>query len=131
VLGDPQLLRELVVNLLDNALKYNARWDGSKCRRATRTANRFSKLRTADTTSVAKIWIDYCSPFDVRDKRRGYQHRLGLSIIHNIVRAHGGRLTLHALLDGGLTVRVTFPHSVAMSKRFSNHATAVRSFDVR
>jgi signal transduction histidine kinase len=113
VLGDPQLLRELVVNLLDNALKYNRPLGWIEV--STRYENGESILEIANSGhDLSSEDLDrLLQPFRRAGQARvGTSTGLGLSIIHNIVRAHGGRLTLHALLDGGLTVRVTFPHSV-------------------
>jgi signal transduction histidine kinase len=112
VWGDPQLLRELVENLLDNALKYNrplgwieasTRYEDDKS--ILEVANSGHDLSSEDLDRLLQ-------PFRRAGQARvGSSTGLGLSIVHNIVRAHGGHLTLHALLDGGLTVRVAFPHS--------------------
>ena len=57
------------MNLLDNALKYNRPLGWIDV--STRYENGESILEIANSgpTSVAKIWIDYCSPFDERDRR--------------------------------------------------------------
>jgi len=99
VLGDPSCF-ENSSESSHNALKYNRPLGWIEVSTRYETANRFSKLRTAHDLSSEDL-DDYCSPFDVRDKRAWVPARFGIIHHHNIVRAHGGRLTLHALLDGG------------------------------
>lgn len=42
-------------------------------------------------------------------QRIGSSSGLGLSIVRSVVAAHGGELSLRALPDGGLAVRVSLP----------------------
>jgi len=118
VLGDPQLLRELIGNLLDNAIKYNRLhgWIDVATRVQNDDAilavtNSGQDLNSEDLNSLLQ-------PFRRAGRARvGDSTGLGLSIVHNIARVHGGHLTLRALLDGGLEVRVTFPQSADVVER--------------
>lgn len=109
VSGQPILLREMVANLIDNALRYTpdggqvtvaverrAAWVGLAVRdngpgipeaQRDKVFLRFFRLETGDTLGSG----------------------LGLSIVREIVLAHGGEISLGDVAGGGLRVSVRLP----------------------
>ncbi|MER5380723.1 ATP-binding protein [Streptomyces sp. NPDC002688] len=127
VLGDPQLIERLVVNLTDNAVRHNSPENGeSWVRLWTGTEEGRPVLRIDNTGPV--IPRDQVAglfqPFrrlgaerthtQPRPRTRGKGHQrdglgLGLSIVTAVATAHGGTVEAWPRPQGGLTVRVTFP----------------------
>lgn len=103
--GEPLLVRQLLVNLVGNAVEYNAR-DG------------FVRVTTAADGIVVEnsgpIVPDAVVPLLVEPFRRcqgatdsGRRHSgLGLSIVASIAQAHGWRLSVASRDEGGLRVQV-------------------------
>lgn len=119
VLGDPQLIERLVVNLADNAVRHNHP-DGEESwvRLWTGMDGGRPVLRIANSGPVIPpdqvAWL--FQPFRrlgaerVR-KRDGLG--LGLSIVEAVALAHGGTVEVWPRPEGGLSVRVGFPPSVS------------------
>ncbi|MFV0662850.1 sensor histidine kinase [Denitromonas sp.] len=109
--GDPQMLRELVANLIDNAIRYSP--PDTQVDLATRVDGEVVSLCVCDQGPGI--------PAEERDKvfQRFYRilapskapgSGLGLSIVREIALAHGGTVALEDVADGhGLCVRVSFP----------------------
>lgn len=110
VTGDRHRLRQLLLNLTDNALKYNAP-----------TAGRIL-LRLAEVDGVAELTIANRGPGIPKEKLTRVFDRfyrgdpahgnevegcgLGLSIVEWIARAHRGRVDIQSIPDGWTTVIV-------------------------
>lgn len=110
--GIPQLIREIVFNLCDNAIKYN-RENGSV---SVEIKNAEDKV----ILSVADTGIGIPAEHQERIFERFYRvdksHSkeiggtgLGLSIVKHAARLHDASIALHSVVDGGTTVTVTFP----------------------
>lgn len=109
--GDPQMLRELVANLIDNAIRYSP--PDTQVELATRVEGEAVVLTVSDQGPGI--------PAEERDKvfQRFYRilapnkapgSGLGLAIVREIALAHGGAIALDdAGAAGGLCVRVSFP----------------------
>ncbi len=107
--GDPLALRRMVMNLVENALKYG----------------RCARLQLRREHDECVLWIDDDGPGIDPSQReqlllpfvRGESSRnrdtggigLGLSVAHSIVLAHGGDLSLDNRDEGGLRVSVRLP----------------------
>jgi signal transduction histidine kinase len=116
VRGDGAALSQCVLNLLDNAMKY------SKARREVKVlaAARGSGGATAVTVSVSDRGIGI-SPRDQKSIfekfvriETGLVHDvkgagLGLSLVDQIMRAHGGRIELKSALGEGSTFTLVLP----------------------
>ncbi|MFJ3384421.1 MULTISPECIES: sensor histidine kinase [unclassified Curtobacterium] len=103
VTGEPVLVRQLLANLVDNAVEYNAPGGSVRLRvdaLGVTVENTGAVVREDEVSALAE-------PF--RRGPDGGSHRhsgLGLSIVAAIARAHGWRLDLRARPEGGLCVRV-------------------------
>ncbi|RVA55010.1 sensor histidine kinase, partial [Mesorhizobium sp. M7A.F.Ca.CA.001.08.1.1] len=109
VIGDGSMLREMIVNLVDNALRYS-RAEGSVT----------VKLAAIDGEAVLTVADDGPGiPADERDHvfERFYRiagsteegSGLGLAIVREVVENAGGRVTLGDGAAGGLLVEVRLP----------------------
>ncbi|MER5469219.1 ATP-binding protein [Streptomyces sp. NPDC002685] len=127
VLGDPQLIERLVVNLADNAVRHNSPeggeswvrvWTGTEAGRPVLRIDNTGPVIPRD--QVAGLF----QPFrrlgaerihtHPRPHPRGKGHHrdglgLGLSIVTAVAAAHGGTVEVWPRPQGGLTVKVTFP----------------------
>jgi len=110
--GDPRLIECLVVNLVDNALRYNL--DRGRVDILTATNAGAVVLSVSNTGPVvpASAVHRLLQPFQRIGRERtghGKGLGLGLSIVEAIATSHGGTLTLHPPPGGGLEVTVSFP----------------------
>ena len=112
VIGDPTLLEQAVLVLLDNAIKYNRRGGHVMVRTATKQGQ--ALLEVCDTgIGIAAEHLPHLGERFYRvDKARSREAGgtgLGLSIARSIALAHGGTLTLTSIPDRGTTVTLTLP----------------------
>lgn len=120
VLGDPRLVRQLVSNLVENALRHNVP-DGEI--RITVQAGQGRAILTVDNTGrhVPADQIDrLLQPFQrLKPDRTGDTtgHGLGLSIVRAIATAHRATLQIQPNPNGGLHVHVSFPTAAAPEQR--------------
>ncbi len=112
VMGDAARLRQVVYNLLDNAIKYTPR--RGRIDVTVRIEDTFVVLIVRDTgIGISQEHLPHVFKRFYRvDKARSRDQGgtgLGLSIVDSIVRSHGGRVTLDSQLDAGTTCTVVFP----------------------
>ncbi|GAA2011890.1 HAMP domain-containing sensor histidine kinase [Catenulispora yoronensis] len=109
--GDPDLVRSLVGNLVDNALRHNV-------------PGGYVQVLTESVSDRARIWVRNSGPvvpaqelgrlflpFQQLDNRRGRPgggHGLGLAIVQAICSAHGADVRSRAPAEGGLEILVEF-----------------------
>lgn len=114
VIGDPMLLKQAVLCLLDNAIKYN-RQDGHITMRTLAKAEQVL-LEVSDTgIGIAPEHILHMGERFYRvDKARSREAGgtgLGLSIARSIVVAHHGTLLLSSIPEQGTTVTLALPQA--------------------
>ncbi len=120
VLGDPSRLRQVVSNLLTNAVKFTPK--GGTISTVLRRQRSELELCVADTgQGIAADFIPHIfKPFRQQDpsiSRRSDGLGLGLAITYKLVELHGGRLVVESEGEGrGSTFRVLLPIASA-SKR--------------
>jgi two-component system phosphate regulon sensor histidine kinase PhoR len=111
-MGDPDGLERLLLNLLDNAIKYNR--EGGRVTLRLAALDGQASIEVEDTgigiapDALPRIF----ERFYRVDKGRGRDQGgtgLGLAIVKHIVQAHGGRLAIESTFGQGTTVRVTLP----------------------
>ncbi|MFD4524206.1 sensor histidine kinase [Streptomyces sp. NPDC058470] len=118
VLGDPQLIERLVVNLADNAVRHNhPEGEESWVRVWTGLDGGRPVLRIANSGPVIPPgqMSGLFQPFRrLGAERLGRRDGLGLglSIVAAVVAAHGGTVEAWSRPEGGLSVRVGFPPGV-------------------
>jgi len=112
VIGDPDRLRQVVVNLLTNAIHYNR--EGGEVAVATRAANGRAHLHVADSgigipaEQLPHVFDRFFRGDPARARARG-RTGLGLAICKAIVEAHHGRLEVTSEPGAGSTFEATLP----------------------
>jgi two-component system, OmpR family, heavy metal sensor histidine kinase CusS len=112
VSGDPDSLRRLLFNLLDNAIKYTCQ--GGEIEVRCREHERFVKLTISDTgvgippEHIPHIFERFYRVDPARSREAGGTG-LGLAICRAIVEAHGGTIELESSEGSGTKVVVSLP----------------------
>lgn len=115
IAGEPVLARQLVTNLVQNAIRHNLADGGfvtvrtraaGECRGGTLVVENSGRvLSEADLTQLTEPFVRASG----RSSTAHPGHGLGLSIVSAIVDRFGGTLGLAARPEGGLRVTVTLP----------------------
>jgi heavy metal sensor kinase len=113
VRGDPVRLRQVAVNLIDNAVKYTPA--GGTVRVGVGRRGGRAEVTVADTGEgiPAEHLPRVFDRFYRVDKARGRETGgtgLGLSIARSVMTAHGGSIELASEPGGGTTATVVLPH---------------------
>ncbi len=108
ILADEGQVRQVVTNLVVNAVQ--AMPEGGAVTLATETSRSWVDLSVADTglgmsSDVLKRMFDPF--FTTKDVNQGTG--LGLSVVHGIVAAHGGRISVESKDGRGTRIRARFP----------------------
>jgi signal transduction histidine kinase len=105
--GDPQRLRQVLTNLVDNAA--NASRPGTEVTlRASATGDHQVAIEVEDhgrgigADDLPRIFEPF---FTTRPDGTG----LGLAIVHKVIRAHGGDIKVRSTAGGGATFTITLP----------------------
>jgi signal transduction histidine kinase len=110
--GDPLLVQQLTVNLIDNAVRHNI--PGGDIQVATGTSSGHAVLSVTNSGQVIpSAEVDRLfQPFQRLGSRpacRDGGHGLGLSIVRAIATAHAATITAQPRPGGGLAIDVSFP----------------------
>ena len=109
VTGDKNRLRQVFVNIIDNALKYSDE-GGSVTITAIRSEGGFVDIAVADTgigipaDQLEKVKTKF---FKGNATRRG--SGIGLAVADEIIRMHGGEILLDSIEGVGTTVTIRLP----------------------
>jgi signal transduction histidine kinase len=113
VLGDATLLRQLLQNLIDNAMKYRS--PDRTCRivlSAERDGDRCTLLIADNGIGIPAEHRDRVfEMFAQVDPAARKGHGIGLSTCQRIVDRHGGAIALADTPGGGTTIRLTLPQA--------------------
>jgi signal transduction histidine kinase len=132
--GDPLLVRQLVTNLIDNAVRHNI--PGGDIQIATRTIGDRAVLSVTNpgpvipAAEVDRLFQPF-QRFGPRPARRDGGHGLGLSIVRAIAAAHGATITAKPRPGGGLSIEVAFPPPVLPQPRQPRQPQAGRAARVQ
>jgi len=116
VRGDAAALSQCVLNLLDNAMKYSkarrevkvaagVRGDGAAAAVAVSVSDRGIGISPRDQKSIFEKFVRIETGLVHDVKGAG----LGLSLVDQIMRAHGGRIELKSALGEGSTFTLVLP----------------------
>ena len=111
-LGDGDKLRQVLVNLVDNALKFTP--NGGSATLTAVPTSRFLEVRVADTgIGIPREHLPHVfERFYKVDRSRGDGGTgLGLAIVKHIVQAHGGDVKAESREDVGSTFSFTVPRA--------------------
>jgi signal transduction histidine kinase len=113
---DPGALRQILLNLLDNAAKYGP--EGQTITVGSAHEQRWARIWIDDEgpgisdADRARVWEPYTRL--ARDSNGGTGGSgIGLSVVRELVELHGGRCALEASRSGGVRVSFTMPVSDA------------------
>src|SRR5438034_8586901 len=115
--ADPARLKQVIVNLLDNAIKYTPE-GGNVSISVTRRDHR-AILEVADTglgisaNDLPHIFDRFYRADKARSRQMGGTG-LGLSIVRSICQAHGGQVTVNSAEGRGSRFRVELPLSTSI-----------------
>ena len=105
----PNSIKRCVSNLIDNGLSYGKKIQIS----AQKTVSNISLFVDDDGSGIPEDeYQNVMKPFYRIDKSRGQNKSgvgLGLSIANDIIRSHGGSISLMRAPLGGLRVKISFP----------------------
>ena len=108
--GDVNQIKRLVINLLDNAIKYTG--DGGTVTVSAGPQNGFVRIVCADTgpgipdEEVRHIFERF---YRMDKARREPGYGLGLSIVKSIAEAHKGRIEVESIINEGTSFTVFLP----------------------
>lgn len=112
--ADGQRLKQILVNLLDNAVKFTA--EGGRIDLTAHTVESGEIEVTVTDTGIgisAEDLVKVMSPFGQADSgmcRRFGGSGLGLPLASRLMSLHGGQLDIDSTPGRGTTVRLRFPH---------------------
>ena len=110
VAGDPDLLEQLVFNLVENAVSHNVDGGFAVVRLGPRGTEAVLEVENSGPRVPEEEVALLAEPFHRHDRRRpGRGAGVGLSIVRAVAGAHGGRLRLDARDEGGLVAEVALP----------------------
>jgi len=112
MIGDPRAFKQIVLNLVSNAIKFTER--GGKVTVSADIEGAQLVLRVADTgVGIAPDDLKRIgNPFFQAGKTYQRRHEgtgLGLSIVKSLVALHSGELIVQSRVDEGTTVTVALP----------------------
>jgi signal transduction histidine kinase len=112
IFGDPHRIKQVIFNLVDNAIKYN--YHGGSVNITAQTENKSVVIQVADTgigiatADLPKIFDRFFRADKSRSRHRGGSG-LGLAIVKKIVEEHQGTVAVHSVQGHGSTFRVELP----------------------
>ncbi len=112
VIGDPMQLEQVVLILLDNAIKYNRQGGRVTLRTSVRAEQAILEVSDTGVGITTENLAHLGERFYRVDKARSREAGgtgLGLSIAQRIAVLHGGQLTLSSIPEQGTTATLTLP----------------------
>ena len=123
--GNPNLLEQALVNLVDNAIKYSP--SGSTVKIETVNSERRLLFRVVDqgqgirAQDLPRIFERFYRTDKARSRELGGTG-LGLAIVKHIARAHRGEVTVDSTLGQGATFVIEIPQGEAMLRPSGHEA---------
>lgn len=112
LMADPEAIRQILGNLLDNAIRYTPRGGTITCRSEPDGGGVLLSVTDTGTgigrEHLPRIFERYYR-VDAGRARKAGGTGLGLAIVKHLVEAHGGRVSAQSELGRGTEVRAWFP----------------------
>jgi heavy metal sensor kinase len=114
VRGDPERMRQLLANLLDNAVRYTPPGSGGAVTVAVRRSGSDAQIVVEDTgvgiapEHLPRIFDRFYRVDPARSRATGGTG-LGLAIVKHVAQSHGGRVTAESEVGRGSRFVVTLP----------------------
>jgi two-component system phosphate regulon sensor histidine kinase PhoR len=111
-MADKERIAQVVLNLLDNAIKYNKL--NGKVTISYKEDKKLLKVNIADTglgipaKDLDRVFERFYRVDKARSRELGGTG-LGLSIVKHIIDAHGGKVAVESTLDKGSTFSISLP----------------------
>ena len=118
--ADPGAIRQILRNLLDNAVRYND--EESLIAVRVRPEGLFQRIEVTDqgpgipSVHVERVFERFYRIDPARSRERGGTG-LGLAIVKHLVEAHGGKVGIQSAVGQGTTVWVTLPLSTQFAEK--------------
>lgn len=117
VVADPRLMHQMVNNLLSNAIKYSP--PDSPIRFTLRCDDANVRI-TVEDSGIGIPAEEQGRIFQMFYRASNTGHisgvGLGLTIVQEVVRLHGGNIEVKSALDAGTSITVTFPRAANLKK---------------
>lgn len=117
LMADPQSIRQVITNLVDNALRYTPA--GGRVTVAAHREGSATILEVRDTGSgipaehLPRLFERFYRVDPSRSRADGGTG-LGLAIVKHLVEAHGGTSSAESILGQGTTIRARFPDATSL-----------------
>jgi signal transduction histidine kinase len=125
VIGDRERLKQVLVNLIDNGIKYTGPGGCVSVQVGTRDKNGFVEVEDTgigiDPDHHDKIFERF---YRVTPDRGDCGAGLGLAIVKSICRAHGGTISLRSVPEFGSCFTMEIPLFTGKGERIESPATA-------
>ncbi|MBP2024974.1 sensor histidine kinase [Peptoniphilus stercorisuis] len=108
IIGDENRIRQLLINLLDNAIKFTSEKGWVKFT-AHNEDGQFVMLVSDNGLGISKEELSHVKEKFYKGKHSNSHSGLGLSISDEIAKLHGGNLEIFSEENIGTTVKVTIP----------------------
>ena len=112
VIGDPRAFKQIVLNLVANAIKFTERGGTVTASAAVEGSRLMLRVRDNGVGIAADDLQRIGDPFFQAGKTYQRRHEgtgLGLSIVKSLVGMHAGEMTVQSKVDEGTTVTVALP----------------------
>ena len=122
--ADARAMRQIILNLMSNAIKFTPRDGRIYVRLATDPDTQTASLEIEDTGSgiadsdlsrIGEPW-NQVSHEQTSDAKQSRGSGLGLALVKRLAHLQSGRLDLSSILGVGTIARITLPLSVTTSK---------------
>ncbi len=116
VVGDENRIRQLFINLLDNAIKFTSEKGWVKFTAVQEEDNNFVILVSDNGVGISKEELAHVKEKFYKGKHSNSHSGIGLSISDEITKLHGGNLEIFSEEKIGTTVKVTIPTIAEVEK---------------
>jgi cell cycle sensor histidine kinase DivJ len=125
-IGDPRAFKQIVLNLVSNAVKFTERGGSVTVSAVVEDARLVVRIADTGVGIAADDLKRIGDPFFQAGKTYQRRHEgtgLGLSIVKSLVAMHGGEMTVQSRVDEGTTVTVALPLTPQAGQISSNITT--------